>query len=163
VRSATDLLRLAPAWGAGGHSPQRVVARASAQGIAALTDEALTQRLHATVPFLEAVTGQLLRPTPPAPCWHDRLLRIADSTSLSQPASQGTNWRHHGVHDLGCGRFSHLELTDGHGGEALDRGRPVAGEIRIADRGYATAQGRHRFCAAGSARANATARCLSVW
>ena len=29
----------------------------------------------------------------------------------------------HGVYDLGAGGFSHLELTDKHGGEALDRGR----------------------------------------
>ena len=26
----------------------------------------------------------------------------------------------HGVYDLGAGGFSHLELTDKHGGEALD-------------------------------------------
>ena len=41
----------------------------------------------------------------------------------------------HGVYDLGAGGFSHLELTDKHGGEALDRGAGVEGEIRIADRG----------------------------
>jgi hypothetical protein len=150
VRSATDLLRLALAWGPGGHSLQQVAAWAEAQGIAELTDEALTQRLHATGPFLQAVTGQLLRPTPLAPCWHGRVLRIADSTSLSQPASQGTDWRIHGVYDLGCGRFSHLELTDGHGGEALDRGPPVAGEIRIGDRGFATAPSWQRFSQAGA-------------
>ena len=45
------------------------------------------------------------------------------------------DWRVHGVYDLGAGGFSHLELTDKHGGEALDRGAGVEGEIRIADRG----------------------------
>jgi IS4 transposase len=37
-------------------------------------------------------------------------------------------------------------LTDQHGGEALDRGAAVAGEIRVADRGYANAQAWQRFC-----------------
>ncbi len=80
-----------------------------------------------------------------SPFWHGRVLWIPDSTSLSKQASKATDWRIHGVFDLGLGRFSHLELTDGHGGEALDRGKPVAGEIRIGDRGYATAQAWQRF------------------
>jgi hypothetical protein len=44
VRSATDLLRLALAWGPGGYSLRRVAAWAGVQGIADITDEALTQR-----------------------------------------------------------------------------------------------------------------------
>ena len=155
VRSATDLLRLALAWGPGGYSLQRVAAWAGAQGIGTFTDEALTQRLHGMVGFLQAVTSHLLTPISPAPCWHGRVLRIADSTSLSQPASKGTDWRVHGVYDLACGGFSHLELTDCRGGEALDRGQPVAGEIRIADRGYANAQAWHRFCQASAGPASA--------
>jgi IS4 transposase len=79
------------------------------------------------------------------PCWHGRVLRVSDSTSLSEQASKGTDWRVHGVYDLGCGGFTHLEVTDSRGGEALDRGKPVAGEIRIADRGYANAQAWQRY------------------
>jgi hypothetical protein len=154
VRSATDLLRLALAWGPGGYSLQRVVAWAGVRGIAEMTDEALTQRLHGMVPFLQAVTSHLLIPLTPAPCWHGRVLRVSDSTSLSKPASKGTDWRIHGVYDLACGGFSHLELTDCHGGEALDRGRPVAGEIRIADRGYANAPAWQRFCEAREGQAD---------
>jgi len=154
VRSATDLLRLALAWGPGGYSLQRVAAWAGVQGIAEMTDEALTQRLHGMVPFLAAVTSHLLIPVTPAPCWHGRVLRISDSTSLSKQASKGTDWRIHGVYDLARGGFSHLELTDCHGGEALDRGRPVAGEIRIADRGYANAPAWQRFCQAGAVQAD---------
>ena len=115
------------------------------QGIADITGEALIQRLHGTGPFLQAATGQLLVPIGHAPCWHGRMLRIADSTSLGKQASKGTDWRLHGVYDLGYGGFSHLELTGCHGGEALDRGKPVAGEIRIADRGYANALAWQRF------------------
>jgi len=146
VRSATDLLRLALAWGPGGYSLRRVAAWAGVQGIAEITDEGLTQRLQGAVGFLQAVISRLLMAVTPAPCWHGRVLRISDSTSLSKPASKGTDWRIHGVYDLARGGFSHLELTDCHGGEALDRGQPVAGEIRIGDRGYANAVAWQRFC-----------------
>ena len=154
VRSGTDLLRLVLAWGPGGYSLQQVAAWAGEQGIAEITDEALIQRLHGTVPFLQAVTSHLLMPMTHAPCWHGRVLRISDSTSLSKQASKGTDWRLHGVYDLACGGFSHLDLTDCHGGEALDRGQPVAGEIRIADRGYANAQAWQRYCQASEGQAD---------
>jgi Transposase DDE domain len=51
----------------------------------------------------------------------------------------------HGVFDLGRGGFSHLELTDQHGAEALERGAPHPGEIRIGDRNYARASVLRRF------------------
>jgi hypothetical protein len=145
VRSGTDLMRLALAWGPGGYSMQRVAAWAGEANIATLTEDALIQRLHAAGPFLEEVVRQLLVGTDEVPCWHGRVLRVSDSTSLSQPASKGTDWRVHGVYDLGRGGFSHLQVTDGRGGEALDRGKPVAGEIRLGDRGFANAQAWQRF------------------
>jgi hypothetical protein len=59
--------------------------------------------------------------------WPGRSVRLADGTCVSKPGSTGTDWRIHGVLDLGRGGFSHLELTDQHGGEALERGTPPAG------------------------------------
>jgi hypothetical protein len=126
VRSAIDLLRLALAWGPGGYSMQRVAAWAGERNIATLSEDALIQRPHGAVPYLQAVVSQLLMPVKPLPYWHGRVPRIADGTSLSQPASKGTDWRIHGVFDLASGRFTHLELTGRHGGEALDRGQPPA-------------------------------------
>jgi hypothetical protein len=149
VRSGTDLMRLALAWGPGGYSMQRVVAWAGETNIATLTEDALIQRLHAAGAFLEEVVRQLLVGVGEAPFWHGRVLRNSDSTSLGKPASKGTDWRVHAVYDLGRGGFTHLEVTDGRGGEALDRGKSVAGEIRIGDRGYANAQAWQRFLQAG--------------
>jgi hypothetical protein len=154
VRSATDLLRLALAWGPGGYSMQRVAAWAGERDIASLTEDALIQRLHAAGPFLEEVTRHLLIRAGETACWHGRVLRVCDGSSLSAQASKGTDWRVHGVYDLGRGGFTHLEVTDSHGGEALDRGKPVAGEIRIADRGYANAQAWQRFLQGGDERAD---------
>ncbi len=51
----------------------------------------------------------------------------------------------HGVCDLGRGGFAPLDLTDKHGAEALERGAPLAGEIRIGDRNYARASVLRRF------------------
>ena len=64
---------------------------------------------------------------------------------LPQPGAKTTSWRLHAVYDLGRGGFCHLELTDKHGAEAIDRGPPVPGEIRITDRGFARAPSLHRF------------------
>jgi len=150
LRCGVDLLRLALAWGPGGMSLQQVAAWAGAMGFAHFTDEALIVRLHNSVAFLQGVTQALLDAVGGAVRWPGRVLRIADSTSLSGPASKGTDWRIHGVFDLARGGFSALHITDSHGAEALDRGRPIAGEIRIADRGYANAQAWQRFCDAGS-------------
>ena len=150
LRCGADLLRLALAWGPGGMSLQQTAAWADALGFVHFTDEALFARLHNSVPFLQAMTRVLLDAVGGAVRWSGRVLRIADSTSLSKPASKGTDWRIHAVFDLAQGGFSSLEITDSHGGEALDRGLPVAGEIRIADRGYANAQAWQRFSAAAS-------------
>lgn len=149
LRTAVDLLRLSVAWSCGGQSIQNVAAWAAEQGVAELTEEALVQRLHRAGPFFRALTERLLPGVGARPSWQGRVFRIADSTSLSQPASKGTDWRVHAVYDLGRGGFSHLAVTDQHGAEALDRGQPVAGEVRVGDRGYANAQAWQRYLQAG--------------
>ena len=86
--------------------------------------------------------------------WPGRTLRLADGTCVSKPASKGTDWRVHGVFDLASGGFSHLELTDQHGAEALERGAPIAGEIRIGDRNYARVPVLKRFLANACGKAD---------
>jgi Transposase DDE domain len=99
------------------------------------------------VDFLKAVTDHLLaaRSASQAVHWPGRTIRVADGTCISKPGSKGTDWRVHGVFDLGAGGFSNLELTDVKGAESLTYGAPVAGEVRIADRGYGRAKAWHRF------------------
>ena len=161
VQNGTDLLRLALAWGSSGQSVQEVATWAGQQGIASLSEEALLKRLHKAGDFLEALAACLLSRVGSPRAWHGRVLRIADSTSLSKPASQGTDWRVHAVYDLGSARFSHLALTDGRGAEALDRGAAVAGEVRIADRGYANAPSWLRFAQSCASQSCPTRSCAS--
>lgn len=141
ISDGAGLLGLCLAHGPGGMSLQETAAWAHLAGIAELTAQSLNERLHRSVGFLAGVLHRLLaRQTESQPLlWPGRQIRIVDGSSLSQPGSKGTDWRLHAVYDLGRGGFSHLEVTDRGGAESLLRCEPVAGEVLIADRGYAKA------------------------
>jgi hypothetical protein len=141
ISDSETLLRLFLARGPGGKSLQETAAWASQIGLAELTGQSLNERLHRSVAFLSAVTRHLLaaRAGPPV-LWAGRCLHLIDGSTVSRPGSQGTDWRIHAVYDLGRGGFRHLEVTDGHGAESLLRCAPAAGEVAIADRGYARAR-----------------------
>jgi hypothetical protein len=141
------LLRIALARGPGGLSLRQTAAWASMLGIAELSNPGVKYRLNQATDFLAVLVERLLAAKAPGADlrWPGRTLRLADGTCVSRPGSTGTDWRVHGVFDLGRGGFSHLELTDKHGAEALERGAPHPGEIRIGDRNYARAPVLRRF------------------
>lgn len=141
ISDGASLLRLALARGPGGLSLRQTAAWASTIGLAALSNPGVKYRLDKSVEFLAAVMHGLLaaRTAGASLVWPGRSLRLADGTCVSKPGSTGTDWRVHGVFDLGAGGFSHLELTDGKGAESILRGAPPAGEVRIADRYYCRA------------------------
>jgi hypothetical protein len=151
IGDGAGLLRLALARGPGGFSLRQTSGWVSLMEIAELTNPGVHYRLKQAVAFLAALVGLLLAAKAPGARlrWPGRSLRLADGTCVSKPGSKGTDWRVHGVFDLGSGGFSHLELTDKHGAEALERGAPLAGEIRIGDRNYARAPVLKRFLAGG--------------
>jgi hypothetical protein len=141
ITDAADLLRLGLARGPGGKSLKQTVAWAYISGIAELSAPSLSDRLHQSVAFFAALTSRLLtadRCIKPA-VWRGRCLHLCDASTLSQRGSKGTDWRIHATYDLGSSRFSHLELTDGKGAEALTRAVCDDGGVMIADRGYAKA------------------------
>src|SRR5271169_1947377 len=147
VRNALALLRLALARGPGGLSLRDAAAWAHMAQVAELTDASLNDRLHQSCEFLAAVAAAMLQAKTPGCCfrWPGRVLRISDGSCVSKPGSKGTDWRVHAVYDLGAGGFSHFELTDKHGAEALDRGAAIPGEIRLGDRNYSNAKGLRRL------------------
>src|SRR5580704_10675915 len=147
VVDGAALLRIALARGPGGLSLRQTSAWASMQGIAELSNPGVKYRLNQAVDFLAALVERLLAAKVPGAelRWPGRTLRLADGTCVSKPGSTGTDWRVHGVFDLGRGGFSHLELTDHRGAEALARGAAQPGEIRIGDRNYARASVLRRF------------------
>src|ERR1700677_4565507 len=147
VPDALALLRLALARGPRGLSLRHAAAWAHLAQVAKLTDASLNDRLHQSCEFLAAVAAAMLQATTPGCCfrWPGRILRISDGSCVSKPGSKGTDWRVHAVYDLGAGGFSHFELTDKHGAEALDRGAAIPGEIRLGDRNYSNAKGLRRY------------------
>jgi hypothetical protein len=147
VVDGAALLRIALARGPGGLSLRQTAAWASMLGIAELSNPGVKYRLNQATDFLAVLVDRLLAAKAPGAelRWPGRSLRLADGTCVSKPGSTGTDWRIHGVFDLGRGGFSHLELTDHHGAEALARGAPHPGEIRIGDRNYARASVLRRF------------------
>src|SRR4051794_21502301 len=141
ITDAADLLRLALVHGPGGKSLKETAAWSGLCGIAEITAPSLLDRLHGSVAFFSALTSYLLaagRPPTPA-IWRGRCLRLCDASSLSERGGTGTDWRIHATFDLASGQFSHLELSDGKGAEALRRAVCDDGGVMIADRGYAKA------------------------
>lgn len=139
VKSAEDLLRLCFAYGPGQMSLRSTSAWAEAVGLAKFTDVALMERLQKSGDWLAALIGQaLLQEVPKAAL--GRSIRLVDGSVVRKAGAKkrGGNglWRLHAAFDLGLERFDHLELTDQHVGEQLDRAPVVKGEIRIADRAY---------------------------
>jgi Transposase DDE domain len=148
VPNAESLLHLALARGPGGLSLRQTAAWAHLAGVAELTDPSLSNKLHQSCDFLAAIVALMLQNKAGCSQLRDlrgRTIRIADGSTISKPGSKGVDWRIHAIYDLNFGGFSHLELTDAHGAEAIDRGSPTPGEIRIADRGYAKAKALRRL------------------
>ena len=160
LADGASLLRLALMRGPGGLSLRETSGWASLMDVATLTNPGVNYRMKRAVGFLTALLERLLAAKVPGAntCWPGRVVRLADSTSISEPGGKTTAWRVHGVFDLGAGGFSHLELTDKHGAEALERGAPLTGEIRLGDRNYARGPALHRFLAAGDGKVDYIAR-----
>jgi hypothetical protein len=142
IADGATLLQLHMAHGPGGLSLQETAIWAHLEGLAEIGPQSLNERLRRSVGFLSAILHKLLehRTAGRPMLWAGRCLHIADGSSLSQRGSTGTDWRLHGVYDLGRGGFSHLEVTDKHGAESLLRGGPASHEVLIADRAYAKAR-----------------------
>src|SRR4051812_34633018 len=143
VSAASDLLRLALAYGFCGLSLRQVAAWAQAQRIASLSNVALLKRLRAADSWLGAVLGaKLAESAPPPPADSRQLrLRLVDATTVSAPGSEGTDWRLHVAFDLRRMAIDEVQLTDATGGETLTRFDFKPGELVIGDRGYAHRRG----------------------
>jgi hypothetical protein len=150
IRSASDLLRLALAYGPGGQSLRQTAAWAELQQVASLSDVALMYRLRASADWLAHIASALLGPrkaTASAPTLGLRL-RVIDGSVISPPG-RGPRWRLHAVYDLAEDRLSGFELTGTRAAEALERADIGPGELIMGDRVYARPGGLHRVVEAG--------------
>lgn len=152
VRSASDLLRLALAYGPGGQSLRQTAAWAELQQVASLSDVGLMFRLRDSADWLGEVAGRLLArreaEAPEAAGGLGLRIRVVDGSVISAPG-QGGRWRLHATFDVAEERFSRLELTGWRTAEALERAAIGPGELVMADRVYARPGGLHEVARAG--------------
>lgn len=141
IRSAADLLRVALAYSVQDLSLRSVAAWMSTHGLGEVSDVAVLQRLRNAPDFLATIFARLVGDqvwSPPKLPLKYRI-RLVDATTLSAPGAEGADWRLHVGYDAARGVVDHVVVTDGKGGEHLERIDPGVGEVIIGDRGYAHA------------------------
>ncbi len=100
-----------------------------------LTDDALGYRFAHATPFVQGIAEKML-----ADKLHEKpatgaSLRILDATMLSEPGSDGTDWRVHVTYDPARPGAVGIEVTDAHGGEHVRRAATATGDLLIGDMG----------------------------
>ena len=139
ISSAVALLRLVLAYCLGERGLRLTAAWAAATQLADISNPGLLYRVQQCADWLGLLIGHLLTATAPRQS-QGRLIRIVDATTVLKAGRaakrQNGLWRVHAAFELPSERFGHLELTDEHGGERLDRIGVIKGEIRIGDAGY---------------------------
>jgi len=150
VRSAKDLLRLVLAYALCDWSLRLVGAWVLLIGLGNLSDVAVLKRLRAARKWLGQLLATWLVSCHLTANLPDVRLRIVDATTISQPGSQGTDWRVHLSFNVGQLCLDGIEVTDGSGGETLARFSFQAEDITIADRGYALRPGMGSALVTGS-------------
>jgi hypothetical protein len=143
ISEASDLLRLALAYGFCRMSLRQTAAWAEMVGLASISDVALLKRLRSASDWLGFLTGRKLAERMQCLKVSSRSarLRVVDATVVNGPSSRGTDWRVHMGLDLASLAINHIELTDASGGEQLGRFAFGPGDLVLADRGYAHRRG----------------------
>jgi hypothetical protein len=136
VGRPSDLLRLILTWAVAERSLQETAALAAESELADVSAPALVGRFSRAESWLGAILGDLLTARA-APACGAVDVRLIDATSISCRGSDNTDRRVHLKLDLRTNRITAVEISDRHGGESLERFTLQAGEIVIADRGYA--------------------------
>jgi hypothetical protein len=140
IQRAVDLLRLVFAYAVCDWSLRLVGAWLVTLGLADLSDVAIFKRLQHCQRWLgELVTAVLaqrqvwLAPRPGV------RLRLVDASQVTD--RRHAKWYVHACFDLGSACLAGVAVTDHHSGESLARFPGQAGEIVLADRGYAQPKG----------------------
>ena len=106
-----------------------------------MTDSAVSERLEACRPWVQELLARLLPPTelpPPLAGW--RVL-VIDGSQVQAPGATGTDYRLHVCLNVTRVHFVHVVVTDKHTGESLAHFPLGRGDLVLADRHYATAEG----------------------
>lgn len=126
---------------ADGCSLRETAVRASEGNIASISDVALLKRLRASGEWFRWMAAELMeqwvRKTSEVKFEKDFRIRIIDATTIEEPGNTGSTWRLHysiGFPSLQC---DEVHLTSPKVGESFKRFSVQAGDLLLADRGYA--------------------------
>lgn len=143
--SVEALLRVLLIHLADGCSLRETAVRARAGDLAQVSDVALLKRLRQCGPWfqwmIQQMTASLSLAMDADDVLADKTVRLIDGSVVCEPGATGSTWRLHyalNLRTLGC---DEVQVTEAHAGESLTRFSIRAGEVVMADRGFATRRG----------------------
>ena len=143
--SVGSLLRVLLIHLADGCSLRETAVRASAGGLAAVSDVALLKRLRRCGAWFEwmarEMAGGMALPLVEDALLPGRRVRLVDGSSVCEPGATGSTWRLHyalNLHTLSC---EEVYVTEATVGESLTHFDIRAGDVIMADRGFAKRPG----------------------
>ena len=143
--SVEALLRVLLIHLADGCSLRETAVRAHAGGLAQVSDVALLKRLRQCGPWFQWMTQQMSAgmalPLGDGALLPGRRVRLVDGTSVCEPGATGSTWRLHyalNLQTLGC---EEVHVSEADEGESLARFDVAAGDVIMADRGFARQRG----------------------
>lgn len=143
--SVSSLLRVLLIHLADGCSLRETAVRASAGGLCAVSDVALLKRLRGCAPWFEWMTREMALgmalPLSAHTLLPGRRVRLVDGSSVCEPGATGSTWRLHyalNLHTLSC---DEVHVSDASVGEGLTHFDIRAGDVIMADRGFAKRAG----------------------
>ena len=143
--SVEALLRVLLIHLADGCSLRETVARARAGDLADVSDVALLKRLRGCGPWFQWMSQQLAAnmslPMAPDALLADRRVRLIDGSSVCEPGATGSTWRLHYALNLKTLSCDEVHVTEATEGESLTRFAIQAGDVIMADRGFANRRG----------------------
>ena len=135
------LLRVLLIHLADGCSLRETAVRASAGGLAAVSDVALLKRLRGCAAWFEWMAREMAAgmalPLAAQALLPGRRVRLIDGSSVCEPGATGSTWRLHyalNLHTLSC---DEVHVTEADVGESLTHFDIRAGDVIMADRGFA--------------------------
>ena len=139
--SVGTLLRVLLIHLADGCSLRETAVRASAGGLAAVSDVALLKRLRGCAAWFEWMAREMAAgmalPLAAHSLLPGRRVRLIDGSSVCEPGATGSTWRLHyalNLHTLSC---DEVHVTEADVGESLTHFDIRAGDVIMADRGFA--------------------------
>jgi len=140
VKTPAQLLRVVFLY-CGLDKPLREVAGTFTALYESITDQSVAERLRACGPWVKAMLRRMLPMAAVETLPAGLRFVVIDASTIQAPGATGTDHRLHIAMDLMTLQFVEVLVSDVHTGETLKHFSLGAGDVAVADRGYAHAQG----------------------